>query len=140
MNHEHKEAYCLMKYQTMDKLETEYIWNSRDGVTPFGVKSRNTKKDLFHVDWEKDQYLPNYIPPMGSRVFVDLTVEIARRMATQMVEEHWKELQKSYPDKESAIEYYVKYWMEPGAPAVITSEEYHASCTNHNLSDESEGS
>lgn len=37
MKYKHAEAFCLMVYSCVDCGHTETIWNSRDGVTPFGT-------------------------------------------------------------------------------------------------------
>lgn len=37
--HAHPEAFCVMQYFD-DDGNVEFIWNSRDGVTPFVIISR----------------------------------------------------------------------------------------------------
>lgn len=37
--HLHKEAFCLMLYRGVESGEEEWLWNSRDGVTPFIIWS-----------------------------------------------------------------------------------------------------
>jgi hypothetical protein len=79
-DYQHAEAFCLMKYRSNDGTEEELIWNSRDGVTPFAITLRSGKRAT-HVDWQNDQRMPDYQPPAGSRMFVDLTPERARELA-----------------------------------------------------------
>jgi hypothetical protein len=80
------EAFCLMKYASDDGSEVEWVWNSRDGVTPFVIRSRSGK-EMTHVDWLLDTRLPaEFIPPKGMRIFVDLTPERAREFAARNVE------------------------------------------------------
>lgn len=58
------ESFCLMKYQ--DKAGViEWLWNSRAGVTPFCLGG-----DMHHVDWGEDAFAPNFVPPVGMRVFM----------------------------------------------------------------------
>lgn len=72
----HGEAFCLMKYQTQDGKETEFLWNSRDGVTPFSITSL-TGNTMYHVEWKSDKCIPDYNPPKGMRIFVGATKELA---------------------------------------------------------------
>ena len=59
-----------MPYRDDVTGEVEHIWNSRDGVTPYVISSRagNAATHVF-----QDDYLPGYVPAVGSRVFVNLT-------------------------------------------------------------------
>ncbi len=116
--HQHVEAFCLMKYATKDRSEVEWIWNSRDGVTPFGLLSRSGK-EMLHVDWHLDQYRPHYKPRNGERIFVDLTPERARELAVKKVEILWDHpempMSGHCPDKETAAQMFVDSWTEhPG--------------------------
>ena len=120
--HIHKEAFCLMKYQAEDESEVEWIWNSRDGVTPFCVLSR-TGKMMRHVQWAYDRYLPHYRPVRGERFFVDFTQEMAEPQAREYVERYWDHeeypMREGYPDKNAAAAALLSDWLRvPGSPAV----------------------
>lgn len=39
--HQHPEAFALMQYTSKSSGITEIVWNSRDGVTPFGILMRD---------------------------------------------------------------------------------------------------
>ena len=90
------QAFCLMRYgDALAKRDQkggyiEEVWNARDGVTPFTIPSKDGKKELSHIDFHRDVYLPFYTPPLGSRAFVDMTPEIAmvyaRRYMTSLLE------------------------------------------------------
>ena len=82
------EAYMLMKY-TSESGEVEWLWNSRDGVSPFGIMSKDGKETLRHADWHEDVFVPNFVPPVGMRIFVDLTLERALAIARRRVSDHW---------------------------------------------------
>lgn len=109
--HVYGEAFALMLYATADGSEHEWIWNSRDGITPFCVASR-TGKLMNHVHWHRDRYVPDYEPKPGERIFVTLTRETARTYATALVERHWDDdgaggfppMSKRYESKEAAID------------------------------------
>lgn len=90
--HLHSEAYCLMSYVEEGKQWGEYLWNSRDGVTPFTVTARNGRTLLTHTNWGADVYAPLYVPQVGQRIFVTTTPELARQHAEEMVTQHWNEL------------------------------------------------
>jgi len=74
--HYYGEAFMMMTYETEDGSESERIWNSRDGISPFCVKSRNGKGLLQHVRWNEDEYLPEHTPEPGDRVFVGSRDEV----------------------------------------------------------------
>jgi hypothetical protein len=86
----HAEAFCLMQYASDDGCEIEFIWNSRNGVTPFSITSRRGT-ELRHVNWQADRKLPHFRPQPGSRIFVDMTPERARESAQKTVERWWNE-------------------------------------------------
>jgi hypothetical protein len=119
----HTEAFCLMKYATKDGSEVEYIWNSRDGVTPFMVHSRSGA-EMQHVDWQHDRCIPDYEPQIGERIFVDLTPMRARILAAEMVSRYWDHpeypLSTQYDSREDAIVAIVEADMSrPGQPDLI---------------------
>ena len=74
MKHIHSEAFCLMHYkcENGDCGVVEKIWNSRDGVTPFLITCRCCGETMSHVWWDKDQYMPEYIPEVNQRIFYSL--------------------------------------------------------------------
>lgn len=94
--HRHAEAFCIMKYQADDDPnDVEWIWNSRDGVTPFTLTLQSGKPGT-HVDWHLDQYAPEYKPPSGSRMFVDMTRERAMEIATRNAQYYWNDQAAAY--------------------------------------------
>ena len=56
----HKEAFCLMRYKCTECGHEEIIWNSRDGVTPFGTACPDCSASMLHVDWGYDTCEPEY--------------------------------------------------------------------------------
>jgi hypothetical protein len=86
--HVHAEAFMVMRYEGPN-WRREWIWNSRDGITPFCVRSADGESELSHGNWHLDRYEPAYVPAVGSRVFIDLTEELARPMAERYVARHW---------------------------------------------------
>ena len=87
--YQHKEAYCVMTYANEDRSVVEQIWNARDGVTPFLVSSQDGAHELQHVDWQNDRFTIGYIPKVGSRIFVDLTMDAARAYRRTFVAKYW---------------------------------------------------
>jgi hypothetical protein len=97
----HAEAFCLMQYECKPRESrfgaeprpgcgtVEWIWNSRDGVTPFGVDCRACGGEALHARWGEDQYAPGHMPPIGSRMFVDLTEERAKQLAAATARRYW---------------------------------------------------
>jgi len=70
----HGEAYALMKFFSATG-DVEWIWNGRDGVAPFVVAREGAALDvrdhvMRHTDFGEDVFVPNFVPPVGSRIFV----------------------------------------------------------------------
>jgi len=82
------EGFKLMHYVSKDGEEHEILWNSRDGITPFVISSRGGV-EMSHVDWPHDVYAPFFVPPVGMRIFVDLTLEKAMEYRTEYVAKWW---------------------------------------------------
>ena len=104
---EYGEAFSVMNYRDTDG-NVEQIWNSRDGVTPFIVYSKQGLESQ-HVNWHSDRFDPCYVPPVGSRVFVDLTRGRAIAMREKYYDrmasdpEYGKDFLERYPDRAAAV-------------------------------------
>jgi len=81
------EGFKLMKYAT-DGGYVEVIWNSRDGIAPFIIRSRDGQ-EMHHIDWSGDVFAPFHEPKLGDRIFVDLTYERALEGRRAYVERYW---------------------------------------------------
>lgn len=124
----HVEAFALMCYASKDGRQREQLWNSRDGVTPYDLIARDKETELFHVDWQLDVCVPFLIPPVGMRVFVDLTEEAAREYVVRQVARDWNHpeypMSERWETKAQAIEDLTDSHMErPGQPHVVTVTE-----------------
>ena len=74
----HKEAFCLMWYACDNCGHKERIWNSRDGVTPFGMNCPSCGSlDLTHASWNEDQRVVEHGLLPGQRFWRDGTKEEA---------------------------------------------------------------
>lgn len=62
----------------------ERIWNSRDGVVPFGASCPSCGGLIQHVDWDMDVYFPRYEPHRGQHVWVDMDMAHATELAIRM--------------------------------------------------------
>lgn len=128
-DYNHAEAFALMKYVSDDGTERELIWNSRDGVTPFTTTCIHGDKTMTHVGWRNDVCNPDYVPLVGSRVWVDMTPEIATEHATRYVDRFWNgkpPMSGSFDTREEAINFFIKQWTsQPGNPAsIVVTEEW----------------
>jgi hypothetical protein len=80
----HAEAFYLMRYECGGRLDLndraprnrspgcghhEIMWNSRDGVTPFGTQCPSCGGDLLHTAFGSDRYAPGHKPHIGQRVW-----------------------------------------------------------------------
>jgi hypothetical protein len=76
-----------MKYVCKGCGFQEILWNSRDGVTPFGIScERCHGYDMLHDAWPLDTFEPNYVPVPGQRIFIDLTRERMAEIAKKRLE------------------------------------------------------
>lgn len=91
MKYNHKEAYYLMEYKCKACGTSEILWNSRDGVTPFGIRCPRCEKDMLHANWEMDRCYPDFIPAPGMRIFIDLTPEKHREAMIKRAEMFWND-------------------------------------------------
>lgn len=88
--HQHGEAFRHMRYGTKDGRIVRSVWNSRDGVTPFGISDPETGEELLHLaPWSADVYDPAYEPQPGDLVFIDLDPEKALKLAHERVDIYW---------------------------------------------------
>ena len=120
-SYNHVEAFCLMTYRCKDCGKTEWLWNSRDGVTPFIIGCRYCGGEEQHADWHRDVRVPNYDPKPGERIFVDMTRERAEEIARKRIE-YFKKLGYKAPDidpEERLRDLVEDIWGEGRTPAII---------------------
>ncbi len=89
--YQHREAFALMWYACACGHH-ERIWNSRDGVTPFGgvlctsCGGRGMQtRGLKHIEWELDQRAPDHRLVDGQRFFRDGTAADAARIIERRI-------------------------------------------------------
>lgn len=82
----HGEAFMLMLYECKECPEREILWNSRDGVTPFGIGCRQCGGLLQHVAWKSDLRAPDYKPQPGQRFFRDGTPDEAESIMRERID------------------------------------------------------
>lgn len=94
------EAFALMEYGCEECGKVEIIWNSRDGVTPFMVDCPFCHGTMQHINWSHDRFTPNYIPPIGSRVFFSCTNihEVIQEVFDNYTEEVWERIKKNWAE------------------------------------------
>ena len=119
---QHAEAYCLMLYRDSQGNE-EWIWNSRDGVTPLVVTSREGH-EARHAEWHRGRFLPQHLPAVGERIFITTTLEIQRTHRRTFVDRWWDdqalEMPARFASKEAAVEELAAADMEiPGQPTLM---------------------
>lgn len=105
---QNNDAFMLFLYRSDDGSEEEWVWNSRDGVTPFMIYSRDKQKQMQHVEWHRDRFAPDHMPKLGDRIFVSLTEERAREIARKRVEAWWDAgdcpMRERFATQEEAVE------------------------------------
>jgi hypothetical protein len=123
----HAEAFSVLTYVSDDGSETEQVWNSRDGGTPFVITLRSGKPAA-HRDWAADRRMPeDWTPPPGMRYFTDLTPVRARAIADRNIT-RWTDgdpdvaaqFRESYGTLEAAAASFAAIYLEhPGQPDLI---------------------
>lgn len=111
----HKEAFCLMLYECERCGESETLWNSRDGVTPFIIRCRHCNGEARHINWFLDECKPNHKPRPSQRIFVDMTKEKARKIALDIIKRSGRIV--SEDGLNDLIE---SIWHDGEAPDIIT--------------------
>jgi hypothetical protein len=125
MNHNHAEAFMLMNYACRDPecQHHEIIWNSRDGVTPFGMNCPSCGgNELIHCNWKLDKYAPDHKPHAGQRVWIDLTPERALVHAQRQIAHARIKGYKYNSDAQELAD----NMFAPGMPPDIRIEGYNA--------------
>ena len=82
-NYNHGEAFCLMLYQSEKTLHVIDIWNSRDGVTPFGVEIDG--EPYHHINFRFDRRMPDFRPKPGMYIFRTATRADAEAVAERVI-------------------------------------------------------
>ena len=122
--YKHAEAFALMNYKCEDCGYTEQIWNSRDGVTPFGLKCPKCgSSEHLHWAWHLDRTIENYQPKSGQRIFIDLTDEKYKQYKRDFINQNWDidsgwAMKNSFESKEKAFEILANDFQE-GQPDII---------------------
>ena len=80
------DAFLLMPYTCDLCRAVEWVWNSRDGVTPYIIDCCKCGGRARHRAMRQDRYEPGYRPQRGERFFVDATPEDYRQRAEQAFE------------------------------------------------------
>lgn len=80
------DAFMLYQYDGPD-VTPVVVWNSREWVTPMYVTIDGVQRA--HRSWQRDRFDPSYVPPIGSYIFVDLTLDRALVDARAYVDACW---------------------------------------------------
>lgn len=95
----HKEAFCLMWYACRKCQHRERIWNSRDGVTPFGCTCPSCgQPDMLHDHWHLDKPAPEHkLHPM-QKFWRDGTPDEAEAIMRRRIESYNRQGRNGDPD------------------------------------------
>ena len=85
--HTFGEAFMLMQYACKDCGHRETIWNSRDGVTPFGCGCPSCGQIMNHVNWPQDIYAPNHTLHLHQKFWRDGTPDEAEAIIRKRIEQ-----------------------------------------------------
>jgi len=91
--HQHCEAFMLMWYACEKCGHRELIWNSRDGVTPFGCRCPSCGDIMRHEHFQRDVYAPEHKLHHGQRFWRDGTPDEAEAIMRTRLER----MKEAYP-------------------------------------------
>lgn len=99
--HQHAEAFCLMWYKCRDCPHCERIWNSRDGVTPFGTPCPSCGGDSLYHTMRGMLYAPQHKLTHGQKFWRTMTEKDVDSIRTkghyaELTEERWKEIRLAF--------------------------------------------
>lgn len=86
-HHDHGEAFMMLVYRCQAQ-HARQIWNSRDGVTPFGTQclQPGCQHIAYHADWKQDRYEPAHQLLPGEWFFRDGTPDEARAIVQRRLQ------------------------------------------------------
>ena len=119
-----KEAFYLMCYSNKSGTIIELVWNSRDGVTPFCIGSKDGTEELTHVQWEHDAFRPDHKLQVGDRYFADCDEEAATEAAECRLDACiGTDFELQGEERKAMIVEMIEGFMEPGSPHIYTKKE-----------------
>jgi len=85
------------------------------------VVTLRSGKTASHASWHEDRCVPDFKPPVGSRMFVDITEERARASAERNAETWWEQptARGMYPTRAAMVDALAASYYQPGAPDLI---------------------
>lgn len=120
----HKEAYAIMEYHCEKCHKSEFIWNSRDGVTPFCIGCFYCDGEMRHINWGGDKREVWHIPKKGERIFITMPNEINDLYARKRIEMYWEHeqypMRERFANKEEAFKALSGDMQKEGEPFIIT--------------------
>lgn len=102
MNYQHKEAFCLMWY-ACECGHRERIWNSRDGVTPFGTTCPSCTNIMRHADFRLDEPAPGHELHLGQKFWRNGTPDEAEAIMRLRIEKMTGTQWEPSPGKKVAL-------------------------------------
>lgn len=122
--HLHAEAFCLMWYRCERCQHLERFWNSRDGVTPFGTQCPSCgQPTLQHAFFGSDKYAPDHKPPVGQKVWIDMTRERAEHFIRKRIKAYKLQGHDALPS-EADINLHVAAMFDHGTPPDMAVSGY----------------
>lgn len=100
--HVHGEAFMLMWYACKACGHRERIWNSRDGVTPFGCCCPSCGDIMRHIDWQRDEFAPQHKLLPGQHFWRDGTPAEAEKIMRQRIERYREQFPQT-PEQEAQL-------------------------------------
>lgn len=118
--HIHAEAFCHMSYTGSSQSGTIIlsIWNSRDGVTPFCLQSKEFGIELQHTG-RNMVYNPDFLPKKGDLIWTSYTPEQAAESARKRFQGYVDQLKDLEGMEDAEILQKYKWDARAGLKAMI---------------------
>jgi len=129
----HGEPFRLMKYVSSDGRVVEWVWNSRSGMIPRAIRSRNGIA-LAYEDPSQDLFVPDYKPKRGDRIFVNMPPEDAEALARRAVAKYYAAPDSSgrreheFSNGDEAFAFYMNIYYGDGTlPSLVDGRDWKRS-------------
>lgn len=115
----HTEAFWLMTYTCQDCGHKKEIWNSRDGVTPFGTRCMACgENNMLHKG--PHEYAPNHVSRQGQYIWIDFPASLRLPFGRGRVQSgDGTDYQVNDEETRKEIAAGIAEDMQPGAPYLV---------------------
>lgn len=116
------EAFCILMYHCQDCGVAENIFNNSNLSAPT-IISCEVCLGVMTILPTKVIQIPDFKPPVGLRMFVEMTRGQAEKDLKVKIAEMWPDIKDGYKTVSEAVEDFMKRFYQPGEVAIVQVEE-----------------